>query len=465
MMTDRRSENIQRLGRETWDVLIVGGGVNGAGVARDLAMRTRHIPGGLRIALVEKRYFSSGTSGRNSQLIHGGLRYLKYGDFGLVREALEERATLLRIAPGLVKPLEFLIPCYGRFDKLFYGAGLTLYDALAGAQGIAAHRAISHDDAVRLEPGLDSAGLRGGILFHDGAVHSARLVLENILDAEARGACVANYVSVHQMGSRLTGRDELSGAEFEVRARRVIDASGAWSQAAPLRLVRGSHLIFPRIQAGSQAIAHFDEAGRIVFLIPWGENDDLTLVGTTDVDHQTGVDNVAISASETEYLRGIVKRLYPSYSEEPITSYSSLRPLIVQSGRSATATSREHKIWQSSDGVLHIAGGKYTTYRSMSEEAVEALLPDLAPGRQIGCETATTPLVPAVIPQGTEARVRMAVEREHARAIRDVLYTSTYWGHERRLERGWVAPIARQMGEMLGWDAGRVEAELRSLGT
>lgn len=464
MMADSRSESVQRLGREVWDALIIGGGINGAGVARDLAMRSAHIPGGLRIALVEKRYFSSGTSGRNSQLIHGGLRYLKYGDFGLVREALHERATLLRIAPELVKPLEFLIPCYGRYDKLFYGAGLTLYDALAGAQGIAAHRTISHDDAVRLEPGMDSEGLRGGILFHDGAVHSARLVLENILDAEARGACVANYVSVRQTPAGLSGRDELSGAEFEIRAKRIIDASGAWSQAAPLRLVRGSHLIFPRIQTGSQAITHFDDAGRIVFLIPWGENNDLTLVGTTDVDHHAGVDQVAISAGEKEYLRSVVKRLYPSYREEPITSYSALRPLIVQSGRSATATSREHKIWKSSDSVLHIAGGKYTTYRSMSEEAVDALLPDLAPGRQIACETATTPFLPAVIPAGTEARVRMAVEREHARALPDVLYTSTYWGHERRLERGWVAPIAGQMGELIGWDAARIEAELVSLG-
>lgn len=392
-------------------------------------------------------------------MIHGGLRYLKYGDFGLVREALHERATLLHIAPGLVRPLEFLIPCYGRFDRLFYSTGLTLYDALAGSRGIASHRSIDTSGALRLEPAMEPEGLRGGVLFHDAAVHSARLVLENILDAAARGACVANYVEVRHAGSGLEAHDLLTGSTFGIRARQIIDASGAWSQAGPLRLVRGSHLIFPRIQQGSEAIAHFDEAGRIVFLIPWGENDDLTLVGTTDVDHHDGPDHVAISPAETAYLRSIVHRLYPSYREEPLTSYSSLRPLVVQSGRSATATSREHRIWQASDGVLHIAGGKYTTYRSMSEEAVDMLMPDLAPGRDIPSGTATTPLNLPAIPATVEARVRMAVEREYARRMPDLIYASTYWGHERPLAAEWLLPLARQMGALLGWDEARIEQE------
>jgi glycerol-3-phosphate dehydrogenase len=458
-MIDQRTSHLQRLATEDWDILIIGGGVNGAGVARDLAMRAAHIPGGLRIALVEKSYFSSGTSGRNSQLIHGGLRYLKYGDFGLVREALHERRTLLDIAPSLVRPLEFLIPCYGRWDRLFYGTGLTLYDALAGSHNIHAHRSIDAADALRIEPALNAEGFRGAVLFHDAAVHSARLVLENLLDAEARGVCLANYVEVRRTNAGLEAHDQLTGNAFPIRARQLIDASGAWSDASPLRLVRGSHLIFPRIQAGSEAIAHFDEKGRIVFLIPWGENDDLTLVGTTDVDHHNGADSVAISAEETTYLRSIVNRLYPSFREDPITSYSSLRPLVVQTGRSATATSREHRIWKGSDGILHIAGGKYTTYRSMSEEAVDLLMPDLAPGRDIPSETATTPLAIPPIPGDVESRVRMAVEREHARRLPDLLYTSTYWGHERALSRDWLLPLARQMGDLLGWTDQRVQQE------
>src|SRR5215472_18024815 len=157
-MLDRRLANLSRLREESWDVLIIGGGINGAGIARDLMLRGADI----KVALVEKNHFASGTSGRNSQLIHGGLRYLKYFDFGLVREALHERAVLLKIAPGLVEPLQFLIPCYGAIDRWFYGAGLTLYDALAGSQSIGAHRALNLSAVRELEPNLNAENLRAG---------------------------------------------------------------------------------------------------------------------------------------------------------------------------------------------------------------------------------------------------------------------------------------------------------------
>lgn len=429
-MRDRRAENIARLPSETWDILIVGGGINGAGIARDLMLRDA----GLKVALVEKNHFASGTSGRNSQLVHGGLRYLKYFDFALVREALHERSTLLRIAPELVHPLQFLIPCFGKFDRWFYGAGLTLYDALAGAHNIAPHRALSSRDAQELEPNLVSEGLRAGLLFHDAAVHSARLVLENIIDAADRGACVANYVSFHNGAAE----DVLTGAKFPVCARKIIDATGAWSQGAPLRLVRGSHLIFPRIQCGDEAIAHFDEQGRIVFLIPWGEDNNLTLVGTTDVDHHGSPDAVHISPEEDTYLRGIVHRLYPSFGEEPITSYSSLRPLIAETGRSATSTSREHRIWETADGVLHIGGGKYTTYRAMSEELVDMLTSQ-------PCRTADTQLNIPIPPKNAIERTRVAAEREYARRVEDVIYVSTYWGYERKPANDWLDPLRDEL--------------------
>jgi glycerol-3-phosphate dehydrogenase len=456
MSGDRREANLARLQNEQWDVLVVGGGINGAGIARDLMLRGA----GLKVALVEKHHFASGTSGRNSQLIHGGLRYLKYFDFGLVSDALRERATLLRIAPALVRPLEFLIPCYGRFDRWFYGAGLTLYDALAQYRSLGHHRALSGPEAARLEPELASDGLRAGLLFFDGRVNSARLVIENILDAEARGACVVNYAALSQVGGDLSIDDTLGGGSFPIRARKVVDATGAWSSGGQLRLVRGSHLIYARIQHGREAIAYFDEQGRIVFLIPWGENDDLTLVGTTDIDHTGGPENVHISQSEKDYLKGIVRRLFPDCKSEPVTSYSSLRPLLAESGRSATATSREHRIWETRDGVLHISGGKYTTYREMSEELVDTLLRDIAPGRDLPCRTAVTLLNTETPPREIAARVRMAVEREFARKLQDVLYVSTYWGHERHMDREWLSPIAREMGSLLGWSEGRVASEL-----
>jgi glycerol-3-phosphate dehydrogenase len=445
-MLDRRTANIQRLKDEPFDVLIVGGGINGAGIARDLTLRGA----GLRVGLVEKNHFASGTSGRNSQLIHGGLRYLKYLDFHLVHEALRERATLLRIASGLVEPLQFLIPCYGAIDRWFYGAGLMLYDALAGKDSIGSFTSLSSAETSLSEPALSTDGLRGGLLFYDCRVNSARLVLENILDAEARGAAVANYVGVETDGKSTEACDSLSGERFAIRARKIVDATGAWSSGAPLRLVRGSHLIFPQIQKGQEAIAYFDEQGRIVFLIPWGETRDLTLVGTTDIDHHGSVDDVHISQEETSYLISIVRRLFPSYRGEPVSSYSALRPLIAEAGRSATSTSREHKIWETADGILHISGGKYTTYRSMSEELVDTLLLDLVAGRNYPCRTAEVPLDVLTPPSDPMERVRMAVEREFARKLSDLLFVSTYWGYERPLSREWTETLEREMNLLLG---------------
>jgi glycerol-3-phosphate dehydrogenase len=436
-----RFRNVARLRNEQFDVLVIGGGINGAGIARDLVLRDP----GMRVALVEKNHFASGTSGKNSQLIHGGLRYLKYAEFHLVHEALRERSTLLAMSGGLVEPLEFLIPCYGSVDRWFYGAGLALYDLLSGAHSIGRHRRV---DAIAYEPELARDRLTAGLIFYDCKVNSARLVLETIIDAEARGAAIANYVEAHVLGKTIEAVDSLTGERFAIRARKVVDATGAWSSGGNLRLVRGSHLIFPRIQQGSEAIAFFDEHGRIVFLIPWGENADLTLVGTTDVDHEGSPDDVHISDEETRYLTAIVRRLFPSYRGEPVSSYGALRPLIAEKGHSATSTSREHSIWETRDGVMHIAGGKYTTYRAMSEELVDMLSP-------LPCLTALTPLQP-----GPRPDVRQAVEREYAQRLSDLLYVSTYWGYERALSLEWIEPLAREMGALLNWDQATITAEM-----
>jgi glycerol-3-phosphate dehydrogenase len=458
-MGDSRSETIGRLRSERFDVLIIGGGINGAGIARDLMLRDAS----LRVGLVEKNHFASGTSGKNSQLIHGGLRYLKYADFHLVYEALHERATLLKIAGGLVEPLQFMIPCYSAKDRWFYGAGLALYDMLAGSRAIGHHEALNRSATLQREPSLANEGLTAGLLFYDCKVSSARLVLENIIDAEQRGAAIANYVEAHVTPDGVTARDTLTGETFTINARRIVDATGAWSSGAPLRLVRGSHLIFPRILNSPAAIAYFDEQGRIVFLIPWGENGDLTLVGTTDADHDGSPDRVHISDTERDYLISIVHRLYPNFREDPIASYSSLRPLIAKTGRSATSTSREHKIWQTQDHVLHISGGKYTTYRAMSEELVDILIPDLFPGRHVPSRTAEVPLNVPALPADTDSRIKRAVEREHARHLSDLLYVSTYWGYENKVTEDWLRPLADQMATLLNWTPSEAETQIASV--
>jgi glycerol-3-phosphate dehydrogenase len=494
-----RERALARLRSEEFDVLVVGGGINGAGIARDLALRA---PGALRIALIEQRHFASGTSGRNSQLLHGGLRYLEGLHFGLVREALRERVTLARIAPHLVDPIPFLIPFYGWFRRRYYGAGLWLYDLLAGSANVGRRRFLTRDQAMREEPRLAAEGLHSAGIYWDCRVNAARMVLENIFDAAAHGVVVSNYLRAGRPRAEsgaytVPATDALTGESFPIRARRVVDARGPWDDSGKVRLVRGSHIIVPRVAAGPHAIAHFHTDGRIIFVIPWGPDDSLSLVGTTDVDHAGGPDAVRIAGDEVRYLLAILRGLFPGAPPgEPLAAYSSLRPL-VESGGSATSASREHRIFFGEDGVLRITGGKYTTYRAMSEEAVDLLAPELR-GR---CATASTPLngnstnlieqlraragalaerygvetraveslirthglrteaVLALLPEAGSidcAVMRHAIANEMALRLPDLLFVSTYWGFERRLD--WRA-MARQMGALLGWDDRRMEEE------
>ncbi len=285
-----RAEAIARLRSETFDVLIIGGGINGAGTARDLALRSRIAQFPCRIALVEQNYFSSGTSGKNSHLIHGGLRYLKQLDFGLVREALHERDVLLRIAPHLVERQPFLLPLAGPGRDLFYGLGLTLYDLLSDHGVFPRHRHLTLEQVRELEPGLGVPGMTAAAEFYDGQVRSARMVLENIFEAIANGAVCANYVraEAHHRDTtdgewRVRLIDTHAGEAFETRARSMVDATGPWAHNPAPRLVRGSHIVLPRLNHSDHAIAYFDESGRIIFFIPWGERRDRTLIGTTDV--------------------------------------------------------------------------------------------------------------------------------------------------------------------------------------
>lgn len=497
------------------DVLIVGGGINGAGLARELALRSNQSNAQLRIGLVERNHFASGTSGKNSQLIHGGLRYLKYFDFGLVREALRERGILLQIAPHLVEVLPFLMPMRNLAASLLYRTGLALYDGLAGKQDLGGHRTISLSELHRLEPGLNTHEMHSAALFHDCRVHSARLVLENILDAMRYGVAAANYIAVRSFQRTDAGpwnvalTDTLSGEQFNIQARKLVNATGAWSKEGDLRLVRGSHLILPRMTSSENAIAYFEASGRIVFFIPWGESRPCTLVGTTEVDHNTSPDDVHISQAEVDYLLSIVRRLFPSANCEPLASYSSLRPLVRDESKSPTSTSREHRIWNSDDGVLHIAGGKYTTYRLMCSEAADLFAKELDPAqglqnpapltavlgntvdhqyalvasvpkiasdhalspveaRQVARYGTRSPALIDLLPDTPRcglsrlqsAQIAFAVRYEMAQRLTDVMRVSTYWGYESRWDAAGLLPIAEEMGSLSDWGADRVRAEL-----
>jgi glycerol-3-phosphate dehydrogenase len=424
-----RQRAIHRLGSETagvLDVLIIGGGINGAGTARDLALRAKIAKTPLNIGLVEQNHFGSGTSGKNSHLVHGGLRYLKLLDFHLVREALSERGVLLHIAPHLVEPLPFLLPIAGFARELFYNAGLTLYDALSAGHEFPRHRRLPLAEVHRLEPGLAVPGMTGAAEYYDAEVRSARVVLENVFEAIANGAACANYVAVESHERDGTGEnaiwrvqlhDRISGEHFETRAKSLVDATGPWAHDPAPRLVRGSHIILPRLNASNHAIAYFEESGRIVFFIPWGERRDRTLIGTTDVDHPGSPDDVYISDEEVRYLREIAARVFPaSAGEEPVAAFSSLRPLLASTA-SATRATREHHIFYGAKGILRITGGKFTTYRLMSEEAADLIAPAIAPGLSKVHATAETPLngnsaeaIAALIAQAPELAARYSIE-------------------------------------------------------
>lgn len=448
-----RGEALARLASETFDVLILGGGINGAGTARDLALRAKISQSPLRIALVEQNHFSSGTSGKNSHLVHGGLRYLKQLDFSLVRESLAERETLLRIAPHLVEPLPFLMPIAGRMREIFYHAGLALYDSLAGSGSLPHHRRVCLDEVRRMEPALGLPQMTGAAEYYDARVRSARLVLENIFEAIANGAACANYVRAeeHLREGELWHvrlRDRIANQTLETRARVLVDATGPWARDPAPRLVRGSHLVFPRLNSSDHAIAYFEEAGRILFFIPWG---DRTLVGTTDVDHNGSPDDVAISADEVRYLRSMAARMFPhSANLEPVASFSSLRPLIESSG-SATRASRDHRIFLDERGIVRITGGKFTTYRAMSEEAADLAFPKLREMRV----TAQHPL---------NGNSREAIEELSRQAVALASKYSVETADVEELIRnyGVLAPsVLELVAEAGGIDAARVEFAVR----
>ena len=495
-----RQQRMTALQAETFDVLILGGGINGAGIARDLALRAKTAGHPLKVALIDKGHFSSGTSGRNSQLIHGGLRYLKYMEFGLVREALRERSTLLEIAPHLVEPLAFLIPMYSQFAKYFYGTGLWMYDTLAGSRNISPHRGVPLSELEKLEPGLNPHELVSAAVFWDARVNSARFVLENLFEASANGAVVMNYLEAlafSQSDDQWTVgvRDGLTGEAFDLRAKKLVNTTGPWAGEVwpaenTLRLVRGSHIILPRLNKSDHAIAYFEENGRIIFFIPWGSKKDLTLIGTTDVDHDGSPDQVHISEEEKQYLLKIAADIYPeSRGMELIATYSALRPLVDSGGTSATSTSREHRIWASADGVVHVAGGKYTTYRSMSEEAADLAAPDelkeVHPTAKVplngNSKAAIAALKESYVPDVVmaygvraprvleraerlgsleKARIEEAVECEWVERLPDLLHVSTYWGYERRWDHQALRELAGELGSRLGWSEARVEEEI-----
>ncbi|WP_067462076.1 glycerol-3-phosphate dehydrogenase/oxidase [Actinomadura macra] len=379
-----RADALRDLAETEFDVLVVGGGVVGAGVALDAISR------GLSVALVEARDWAAGTSGRSSKLIHGGLRYLERRDFGLVREALRERGLLLhRLAPHLVRPVQFLYPLRGRvWERAYVSAGVTLYDSMGGARSLPRHRQLTRRGALREAPALRSNALVGAIQYYDAQVDDARYTMMVARTAAQYGARVATRAEVTgflREGERVTGARVLDlegGREIAVRARRVVCATGVWTDGAQamtgaraafgVQASKGVHIVVPRdrIPMGTGLITRTERS--VLFIIPWGRH---WLVGTTDTPWDEGPDEPVADHTDIGYLLEQANTVLRT----PLTRadiegvYAGLRPLLSGEIDDTARLSREHAVAEPVPGLVMVTGGKFTTYRVMARDAVDAV--------------------------------------------------------------------------------------------
>ena len=492
---------MRSLSGRTVDLLVIGGGIIGAGIARDAALR------GHSVALVEQDDFASGTTSRPTRLIHGGLRYLELFDFGLVRSDMREREILLRIAPHLVSPLAFLLPFYR--PSLWYQfklrIGMQLYDALSLDKTLPKRKWLRRDETLAAEPALDPDGLTGAWRFYDAQVPLVeRLVIENIVDAADHGALVLNHAratSYLREGDRVGGavvRDAVAAADLKVRARLTINATGPWLDRtiAPLRrtakpllrLTKGIHIVTPR--ATQQAHVLFAKRdGRLFFVVPWL---DSTIVGTTDTDYDGDPADASATEEDVRYLQDEAHRAFPNAPfNEIYFTWAGVRALVREEGVSEGKVSRKHALFDHERrdgvaGVLSVVGGKITAYRAIAEEVTDVAAQKLGSGARSairGSSTASTPLPGAdgsraraiaalaasdgalgapLCPhhKGVAAEIVHAVRSEWARTIGDALLRRTALGLAPCQGLDCVDVVAQLMGRLLGWDAERMRSEV-----
>jgi glycerol-3-phosphate dehydrogenase len=474
----KRAELLESLPRHgVVDLAVVGGGATGLGVALDAALR------GFSVVLLESHDFAGGTSSRSTKLLHGGVRYLAQGNLALVREALAERATVLRIAPHLAQPLPFVMPSYKWWQTPFYGIGLKLYDMLAGSAGLGRTEFLSRAQTLQALPGVNPEGLRGGVKYWDGQFDDARLALALARSAEAAGARVLNYAEVTAVRqlprgegplSSLDVTDRLGGGSFQLQARCVVNATGVWvdalrdhtqppaTQGAPSRMVspsQGVHVVVDRdFMAGGHALlVPKTRDGRVLFAVPWLGK---LVLGTTDTPRRDLPREPDAFAEELEFILSEASQALsrPVRREDIKSLWVGLRPLVAAPEAAEGGTkvlSREHTIVVDANGLVTVTGGKWTTYRAMAEDVLERcfasqLLPRRAGGQSAlhvleGAAVASpaTPLhaAPGLHLYGsegarvnecpgkdvslgaglTEAMVRYAARFEHARTVEDVL--------------------------------------------
>ncbi len=469
-----RAERTGQLEQSDLDVLVVGGGIVGAGVARDAAMR------GLRTGLVEQHDFAFGTSSRTSRLLHGGLRYLAQGRIGLVYEASHEKRVLHRIAPHLAEPLPFVFPAYRRSGWPLWQlrVGVKVYDLMCGGRNLGPSSSMSRSDVQRRLPEPKPKDLLGAVRYYDGLTNDARLVLDTLRSAVNGGATICNYTRL-ETAVPLAGqwtchvRDVEADRAFTVRTRAVVNATGPWTQSLPdssvrLRLTKGIHLVIEKEALPVLDAVVMTEGNRILFAIPWG---DRVILGTTDTDYDGSLDHVPVTRDDVDYVLGVVNQAFPTARLDRtnmVSSWAGLRPLIASGQGGPSDISRAHEIRQPRAGWFDVAGGKLTTYRRIGEQVVDRVAACVNK-TMTPCMTAAEPLlgpeqvqgISGILPPevGPEV-VRHFCRGEWAVHLDDVMIRRSNWHHYYRDSQEIARQVAQWMAEVCQWDATRQAAEL-----
>jgi glycerol-3-phosphate dehydrogenase len=480
-----RRENLERLRRDRFEVLVVGGGITGCGIALDAASR------GLKTALIDKGDFAGGTSGKSSKLIHGGLRYLRQLQFKVTIEASREKARLKRLAPHLIEDLPFLLPHWTRATRALISPGLWIYDAAAGFPRGLIHRHVKTPEALAMLPTLRKEGLKGAFVYYDARTDDCRLVLHVAKKASELGAVLVNHLPATgflRSGGRISG---VRTPDFEIAADRVVNATGVWcddlrladdaSAGRTVRPSKGVHLIVSARRLGLTTAAMLPSPadGRIIFLIPTGE---LAIVGTTDTDYTGPLDRPAAAPGDVEYLLARVNACLPEVRltrADVRSTYAGLRPLLLDGAHAPSQASREHHLFESPSGLLTLTGGKLTTYRLMAKELVDRLTRVRCRTQKISLFGAPPSSDPLVRLYGSDAalihdrtplvedlphvwgEVDFAVTREMACSVTDVLARRmrlVLYGSDRG--RGVAQAVARRMAPLLGWDAAEIRRQV-----
>jgi glycerol-3-phosphate dehydrogenase len=474
--SEKRNQTFKNLTSEPLDILIIGGGIVGSGVARDAAMR------GLRVGLIEQYDFAFGTSSRSSRLLHGGLRYLAQGRVGLVHEASVEKKIVHQIAPHISDPLAFVFPTYSgnKEWKLWQlKIGVKIYDLLCGGRNLGASSWMNKSKALKHIPELQEKNLNGAVRYYDGLTNDARLVLDTLRSAAKNGAAVLNYCKFEQ--GNFSGdkwecvvSNTLTGEKSKIVSRTIVNATGPWADGlqhshVKLRVTKGVHLVVDRSKVPVPDAVVLTEGKRILFAIPWGER---TILGTTDTDYKGSLERIFADEDDIRYVLKITNEHFPSAKlteKDVISSWAGVRPLIADPNGKPSDISRSHQIKNPEPQWWDVAGGKLTTYRLMAEQTVDQIVSKLGFKAQ-PCRTAKEPLLSRNETDGLSAITppefcRSAVEHfcqnEWAQNLDDVMIRRSSWHYYDRDAAKRAQQVAQWMSEILGWSDAEKGAQLQ----